>query len=88
MAGGDQEGYGSGQERTVNEADIPELTEWVSLSQVAQRLNTSRQNVHKMLRAGRFRTVRRIALSKGYMYVVSDTEVEEVEAKRNSRTGR
>lgn len=52
---------------------VDEVTSWLSLPQVAERLNLSRQRVHRLAADGYFDTLSRI----GTFLVVFYEEVEE-----------
>lgn len=59
--------------RRINLDQVDEITSWLSLPQVADRLNLTRQQVHRLAASGYFETLSRI----GTFLVVFYDEVEE-----------
>lgn len=61
---------------------VEEMTSWLSLPQVAERLKLSRQQVHRLAADGYFETLTRI----GTFLVVFYDEVEEKREQRGLDT--
>lgn len=59
-------------------ADFPRLEGWMTATEVAQKLNLSRQQINKLINGGFFTTVHTL----GSLYLVESREVEEAVRKR------
>lgn len=59
--------------KRIDLSKVDEITSWLSLPQVGERLNLSRQQVHRLAADGYFETLSRI----GTFLVVFYEEVEE-----------
>lgn len=59
--------------KRIDLSQVEEMTSWLSLPQVAERLNLSRQQAHRLAAGGYFQTLARI----GTFLVVFYEEVEE-----------
>lgn len=63
--------------RKINLENVPEVEAYISLPQAAERMNLSRQQVHKMAASGFFMSLRRI----GTYLVVSPMEVDDKKSR-------
>lgn len=69
--------------KKINLEEVDEVTSWLSLPQVAEKLKLSRQQVHRMAAGGKFETLSRI----GTFLVVFYEEVDEIFLARGLDTG-
>lgn len=63
--------------------EAPQLSQWVTASDVAAELGTSRQVVNKMIQRGDFKSLH--LLGKRPIYVVKRSELEKVKEARMGR---
>lgn len=69
--------------KLTENADIPVLQEWISLTEAAEILGLSRQYVNKKASLGTYKTLHRLGNSPSL--VVRRKEIEKIRDKRTAR---
>lgn len=71
----------------MNRHDIPRLPGYLTIIETADALGVTRQNIHKMLNAGKpFEQVVRVGTDGNPIYLFQASEVARIRLERESRT--